>query len=104
MSSRHPDGDARRTRAAGDRDRREAVDELILLVGDQIVEHQVLVIDDAVLGLQRHVDRKRQRLVGLGTTSTAQVSAPVMQRSFSITQFAISRPMPGSPLLNLSLF
>ena len=56
-------GDARRTGRAGDRDRREDIDKLILLVGDQVVEHQVFVIEDAVLGLQGHVDREGQCLV-----------------------------------------
>lgn len=66
--SRSGDADrhARRTRTADYRHRGEAVDELIFLVGDQIVEEQILVIENAVLGLQRHVHGKRQRLVRIG--------------------------------------
>src|SRR5690348_11654552 len=56
----------RRTRATNDRQRGEAVDELIFLVGDQIVEEQILMIEDPVLGLQRHMHGKGQRLVRIG--------------------------------------
>ena len=38
---------------------------------------------------------KARFLSGFGTTSTAQVSAAVRARSFSTTQRATSRPMPG---------
>jgi hypothetical protein len=54
------------------------------------------MIDDAVFGLQFPVHGERQALSGLGTTSTAQVSAPVSDRSLSTTQRAISNPMPAS--------
>src|SRR5829696_9452770 len=47
---------------------------------------------------------KARFLSGFGTTSTAQVSAAVRARSFSTTQRATSRPMPGSPELKRSLF
>jgi G3E family GTPase len=38
------------------------------------------------------MNREGERLVGIGTTSTAQVSAAVSARSFSITHRAASRP------------
>src|ERR1700736_1932886 len=40
------DGYARRAGRAGDRDGRKNIDKLILLIGDQVVEQQVLVIED----------------------------------------------------------
>src|SRR5262252_4993568 len=47
---------------------------------------------------------KAMLLSGFGTTSTAQVSPPVRQRSLSMTQRATSSPIPGSPELKRSLF
>src|SRR5207253_2293546 len=47
---------------------------------------------------------KARLLSGFGTTSTAQVSAPVRHKSLSMTQRATSSPIPGSPELKRSLF
>src|SRR5215211_7025492 len=47
---------------------------------------------------------KARSLFGLGTASVAHWSAPVTHTPLSMHHLATSRPMPGSPLLNLSLF
>src|SRR5206468_8880277 len=59
------DGDRAAVRPGGAFDRRRGEDEhkLVLAVGDQIVEDQILVVEDAVLGLQFRMARKGQALV-----------------------------------------
>ena len=54
------------SRGAFYRGRGKAVDELVLLVGDELVEDQVLVVVDAVLGLQFGMDDEGERFVGIG--------------------------------------
>src|SRR5262249_10905562 len=54
------------SRSALDGSRRKAIDELVLLVGNELVEDKVFVVVDAVLGLQLGMDPKGERLVGIG--------------------------------------
>ena len=62
---RHGDRTAIRSGRAFDRRWREDIDELIFPVGDQLVEHQVLVVENAVLCLQLPVDHEGEILVGV---------------------------------------
>src|SRR5262245_18482893 len=64
--SGHGDRAAVGTRGAFDGRRREDVHELVLAIGDQPREVEVLVIVDAVLGDQLAMHREGQILVGIG--------------------------------------
>src|SRR5688500_15509233 len=64
-ASRHRDGAAVRARRAFDGRGREDIDELILPLGDELVEDEVLVVEDAVLRLQLAMHREGERLVGV---------------------------------------
>ena len=75
-SSCNRDRAAVASRGALDGSRSKTIDELVLLVGDKLVEYQVLVVVYAVLGLQLGMDREGERLVMFVVDATKPFSSP----------------------------
>ena len=104
-ASGNGDRPAGRARRALDRHRREHVDELVLPVLDELVEDQVLVVEDAVLGdAARRARGRRDSCRDWARPRCPRCRRRSARAAWSTTQRATSRPIPGSPALKRSLF
>ena len=98
------DRGADRARRARDRHRAVDVGEHVHAVVGELLERHVLLIDDAVAGLQELVDAERATgSSGRAGSVAAQVSPPVTPAlTSSATQRATSMQIPGWPSLNVA--